>query len=123
MLLLNSLRYRLTVSFALPENGFRISASVLPPSNSDLILSLSEDTPPDVPFALTSSFFEDSVKKVQWKAFVRKKKIKMDNVELSDIVHVIKDFLMPPLTALQQDNTFNMTWKPFGPWQLSAGGA
>lgn len=47
----------------------------------------------------------------------------MDNLELSDIVHVIKDFLLPPLTALQQDKTFNMTWKPFGPWQLSRGGA
>jgi hypothetical protein len=75
--------------------------------------------PVDIPFAFTGSFSEDSVKKVQWKAFVRKKKIKMDNVDLFDIVHGIKDFLMPPLTALQQKKAFDMTWKPFGPWQMS----
>ena len=54
---------------------------------------------------------------------MRKKKIKMDNLELSDIVHVIKDFLMPPLTALQQKKAFKMTWKPFGPWQMPGGAA
>ncbi|NIM12132.1 MAG: nucleotidyl transferase AbiEii/AbiGii toxin family protein [Candidatus Aminicenantes bacterium] len=96
---------------------FDFSGSILCDSIHSTFKRRSINIPTDIPFALTDSFFEDSVKKIQWKAFVRKKKINMDNVELSDIVSAIKEFLMPPLTALQQGRAFNMTWKPFGPWQ------
>ncbi len=75
--------------------------------------------PVDIPIALTDSFFKDSVKKAQWTAFVGKKKIKVGEVDLTDIASTIKDFLMPPLSALQQEKAFDMTWKPCGPWQKS----
>ena len=74
--------------------------------------------PIDIPFVLTDSFFEDSEKKVKWKAFMRKKKIQINNVEFSDIGSAMKEFLKPPLTAFQQRRIFNMIWKSSGPWQL-----
>jgi predicted nucleotidyltransferase component of viral defense system len=96
---------------------FDFSGSVLYNSIHSTFKRRSINIPADIPFALTDSFGNDSVKKVQWKAFVRKKKIKPDNVEFSDIIGAIRKFLLPPFTALQQRRSFNMTWKPFGPWQ------
>jgi hypothetical protein len=75
--------------------------------------------PVDIPIALTDSFFKDSVKKAQWKAFVKKKKIKEGDVDFTDIANTLKAFLIPPLSALQQEKTFDMTWNPYGPWQKS----
>jgi hypothetical protein len=98
---------------------FDFSGSVLYNSIHSTFKRRGINIPADIPFALTDSFGNDSVKKVQWKAFVRKKKIKTDNEEFSDIIGAIREFLLPPLTALQQRRSFNMTWKPFGPWQRS----
>lgn len=98
---------------------FDFSGSILCNSIHSTFKRRGINIPSDIPFALTDSFGKDNVKKVQWKAFLRKKKIKTADVEFLDMVGEIREFLMPPLTALQQKMNFNMTWKPFGPWQMS----
>ena len=98
---------------------FSFAGSILCDSIQSTFKRRGINIPIDIPFALTDSFFKDSIKKTQWKAFARKKRIKEGDVDLTDTANTIKEFLLPPLCALQQEKAFNMTWKPFGPWQKS----
>jgi hypothetical protein len=96
---------------------FNFSGSILCNSIYSTFKKRGIRIPVDIPLALTDSFFKDRVKKVQWKSFVRKKKIIIESVELSDIGNVIRKFLLPPLISLQQKKVFDMIWKPLSCWQ------
>ncbi len=67
------------------SRNFNFSGSILCNSIHSTFKSRGINIPTDIPFALTDSFFEDSVKRRQWEAFVRKKKIQMGNMEFPDI--------------------------------------
>ena len=73
--------------------------------------------PSKTPTALTSEFSEDSDKQKEWKGFLKKWKPTENTKTLSEIVNVLKDFLMPPTLAIAQGETFDKVWLPRGLWQ------
>ncbi|HEY9826661.1 MAG TPA: nucleotidyl transferase AbiEii/AbiGii toxin family protein [Stenomitos sp.] len=76
--------------------------------------------PADPPLALTGEFSEDAAKQAQWKAFIRKGKLKTSEETLSEIIAVLQGFLMPPTLAAAQGNKFESIWPPSGPWQTDS---
>jgi hypothetical protein len=73
--------------------------------------------PTEAPLALTKAFASDVMKQTQWKAFLRKNALSMDNVTLPDIIAALHDFLMPPTLAHLQGSTFAAKWPAGGSWQ------
>ncbi len=73
--------------------------------------------PVDPPLALTAEFSEDAAKQAQWKAFIRKGKLKTSEETLGDIIAILQDFLMPPTQAANQGKALELIWPPSGPWQ------
>ncbi|UCH97542.1 MAG: nucleotidyl transferase AbiEii/AbiGii toxin family protein [Candidatus Aminicenantes bacterium] len=73
--------------------------------------------PPKVPLALTDFFSEDRVKKIQWNAFIRKSRFDMEEENLTIIIRVLRNFLMPPVSALVNKMDFKQFWPPGGPWK------
>jgi predicted nucleotidyltransferase component of viral defense system len=73
--------------------------------------------PTELPLALTPEFSKDAAKQAQWKAFIRKGKLKTSGETLGQIIAVLQDFLMPPTQAAAQGQELELTWPPSGPWQ------
>ena len=73
--------------------------------------------PVEPPLALTSEFSEDAAKQAQWKAFIRKGKLKASEEMLSEIIAVLQDFLIPPTQAVAQGKKFELFWSPSERWQ------
>lgn len=69
-----------------------------------------------LPLALSDEFAEDSQKLVQWKAFLRKSGLRLDD-DLRIIINYLRDFLSLPLKAAARAEKFNKTWKKYGPWK------
>jgi len=65
--------------------------------------------------ALTSEFSEDRAKQAQWKAFLEQ--LLADGHTLTDVVALLRDFLMPPTVAVAAGKPFKMRWPAKGPWQ------
>ena len=74
------------------------------------------DLPEEVPFPLTDSFFEDRVKKTQWRAFIRKNSIENVPGDLRDVIIIIANFLSPILDAITKGLSFYGIWRAPGPW-------
>lgn len=73
--------------------------------------------PPEPPLALTSVFYEDPGKQVQWKAFLHRTRLKSGEATLADIVLTLRDFLLPPVIARAKGESFEKQWPPAGPWR------
>jgi predicted nucleotidyltransferase component of viral defense system len=73
--------------------------------------------PTESPLALTAEFSEDASKQAQWKAFIRKGKLKTSEETLGDIIAILQIFLMPPTQAIAQEKKFELIWSPSGLWQ------
>ena len=73
--------------------------------------------PIESPLALTAEFSEDASKQAQWKAFIRKGKLKTSEETLVDIIAILQNFLMPPTQAVAQGKKFELIWSPSGLWQ------
>jgi predicted nucleotidyltransferase component of viral defense system len=69
------------------------------------------------PLALTAEFSEDASKQAQWKAFIRKGKLKTSEETLGDIIAILQNFLMPPTQSAAQGKKFELIWSPSGLWQ------
>lgn len=73
--------------------------------------------PPDEPLALTDVFADDAVKQVQWKAFVRRSRLRPDDPGLPAVVEALRGFLLPPVRAAAAGTAFDAAWGPGGPWR------
>ena len=65
---------------------------------------------------LTNTLTEDSSKKSQWRAFIRKNRIDNAPEDLRDVIGVIANFLGPIVDAIVKGLSFNRTWRAPGPW-------
>ena len=72
--------------------------------------------PAETPFALTGEFATDNQKQQQWKAFLNRTNLQVEEY-LSGITEFIAGFVLPPLRALNQGMPFNETWPAGGTWQ------
>jgi len=66
--------------------------------------------------ALSDEFSGDSQKLVQWKAFLRKSDLQLDD-DFRIIINNLRGFLLPPLNAAAKKEKFNYSWKNGGPWK------
>lgn len=72
--------------------------------------------PTEVPPGLSSEFADAPMKQQQWQAFLRRGKLRAGELPLPETVMVLREFLLPPLKALQQGKLFPRRWKAGGPW-------
>jgi predicted nucleotidyltransferase component of viral defense system len=70
------------------------------------------------PLCMTAEFYDAPAKQIQWSAFFHKSALPSPGL-LSDIVTLLRTFLLPILTSLQDNQTFKQTWLAGGPWKLS----
>lgn len=73
--------------------------------------------PKVVPVALTERFSQDSAKQAQWKVFLRKGRLSTEIVSLDKVIAALREFIMPALTAAEEDTHFILKWPAGGPWQ------
>lgn len=64
--------------------------------------------PKGVPFGLTEAFATDPQKQVQWQGFLKKNRL--EALTLEQIVADLREFLMPPLSALASRQRFGGSW-------------
>jgi predicted nucleotidyltransferase component of viral defense system len=72
--------------------------------------------PTKTPVALTGEFAGEQVKQNQWRAFVRRGKLRAGDAPLEEIVSVLHGFLMPVVEALNAGSPFSRQWRAGGPW-------
>lgn len=73
--------------------------------------------PENEPLAFTQAFFLDEQKRIQWRAFVRKAKFDEPFEDLGTAIQEVCQFIMPPLSSLQNGTPFALTWFPEKGWQ------
>jgi len=73
--------------------------------------------PTEDPLALTEEFSDDPGKKTQWAAFLRRLGGEVGGTSLAEVTKTLKEFLMPPVSAATQVETFSKSWPPAGPWR------
>lgn len=72
---------------------------------------------PTMPLALTSGFSGDPLKQTQWKAFVRRSRLKLTTEGLEKVVAEITGFLEAPVNAASQGERLKAAWAKGGPWR------
>jgi len=70
--------------------------------------------PPEAPFGLSDDFARDVQKQVQWQAFLGKNKLQA--LSLEDVVAMLRDFLLPVISAAKSGNDYPKYWSAGGPW-------
>jgi hypothetical protein len=76
--------------------------------------------PETIPLGLTTRFSTDPSKQAQWQAFVRRGRLGTNDLTLDKVCGYLQTFLVPPVQAVAQADSFDCHWPPGGPWQLSA---
>lgn len=75
--------------------------------------------PREIPLAFTSAFYDNRTKQLQWRAFIRKGRFGIENLELQEVTSKLEEFLVPPTWALAERGSFHGRWLPGGPWQTN----
>ena len=69
-----------------------------------------------VPVALSSEFAADSGKQAQWRAFLRRSRLSPE-AELEDVVAGLREFLLPPTSAITAGEPFAIVWSSARGWR------
>lgn len=69
------------------------------------------------PAAFTEEFHSNADKQIQWKAFLRTSKLEDITLELSRVTNEIQTFLLPPMNAIVNNESFVKKWPSGGPWK------
>lgn len=72
--------------------------------------------PSDLPLALTQEFYKEAGKEVQWNAFLRKGRLKIQEKDFGKVASLLQEFLMPPTLALANSHRFDAKWPAGEPW-------
>ena len=72
--------------------------------------------PESVPTAFTPEFYDAQAKLNQWRAFLNKGLVTVEEVLLADVVNVLRDFLLPPTDALVSGRAFKLRWSRAESW-------
>lgn len=71
--------------------------------------------PSQTPSTLTSRFADDDAKINQWRAFLRKNRFD-EQVDLTEVVQSIAEFLMPVVNSLIENQNFSFQWTSDRKW-------
>lgn len=101
---------------------FWAMSRTLPFEGADLIAAIGASfagrrtqVPQAVPDGLTDDFAAG--REIMWQGFLRRVELRGAVPNLGEIIHEVRNFLLPPLEAVRDNRPFNMTWPPGGPWQ------
>lgn len=72
--------------------------------------------PDGVPTALTDEFAANRTKQTQWTAFLKRNALADAPPDLPGVVHDLREFLLEPLRAAADRQTFPKSWSGGGPW-------
>jgi hypothetical protein len=72
------------------------------------------------PSGLSSTFYSDKQKNLQWNAFLKKGMLFSTSPppSLEEVCNLLGTFLMPPTQTLENNQTFTGQWQPGGPWKI-----
>lgn len=73
--------------------------------------------PEQVPTGLSTVFYEDAQKNIQWNAFHRKNRIATTPPSLENVCRFLETFIVLPTQALVQNQKFKAKWEAGGPWR------
>jgi hypothetical protein len=74
---------------------------------------------PKPPLALTAVFYDDPAKQAMWRAFLNRNRLPDSERELSQVVQLLHDLLLPLAAAAQREQPFAAQWPPGGPWRTA----
>jgi predicted nucleotidyltransferase component of viral defense system len=76
------------------------------------------EIPSTTPLALTPEFYEDRTKQTQWGAFLKRSQLAAQSTTLDEVAAVLRDFLLPPASAIVEGKSFDARWTPNMGWQM-----
>lgn len=76
--------------------------------------------PKQTPSGLSSTFYDDKQKNLQWNAFLSKGILLTTSTppSIEEVCHQLETFLMQPTQALEDNQAFTRQWPPGGPWKI-----
>lgn len=75
------------------------------------------EVPSTAPLALTPEFYGDRTKQSQWGAFLKRSQLDAQSTTLDEVAAALRDFLMPPASAVVEGKPFDARWTPITGWQ------
>jgi len=72
---------------------------------------------PSQPSVFKKSFSEDKTRETQWRAFLKKSVLASNPYSFYEVMTEIKSFLVPVLSAIVAQKSFQKKWKAPGPWK------
>lgn len=78
------------------------------------------EIPSTVPLALAPEFYKDRTKQSQWDAFLKRSQLTAQSTTLDDVAAVLRDFLLPPASAVVEGKPFDAGWRPATGWQMTS---
>ena len=69
------------------------------------------------PIGLTTAFYADPARAVQWRAFVRRSRFTEEPGDLEKLVAEVRRFAFPLLDAAASEEPFKARWQAGGPWR------
>jgi predicted nucleotidyltransferase component of viral defense system len=76
------------------------------------------ELPSTAPMALTPEFYGDRTKQSQWEAFLKRSQLAAQSTTLDEVAAVLRDFLLPPASAVVEGESFESRWTPTTGWQM-----
>jgi hypothetical protein len=72
---------------------------------------------PIAPQVFDPSFLQDADKQIQWRAFIKKAKLKDTAEAFEEVIAMIRVFLEPVINSISDRQKFIRTWSSPGPWR------
>jgi len=99
------------------SRNFTIEADVLREAIKQTFSKRRTELPQSEPVAFSEDFFSNESKQNQWKGFIRKQR-RLDSVpNLSEIIDVLRTFLLPIVFEIDTDILTVKTWSPEHGWK------
>lgn len=96
---------------------FNFDGLTLPKAIQNTFVRRQTPLPTQTPTGLSSTFYRDKQKNLQWNAFLQKGRLLSTSPSLEEVCCLLEIFLMPATQALKNNQPFTGRWQPGGPWE------
>jgi predicted nucleotidyltransferase component of viral defense system len=98
---------------------FPFDAALLAKAIDATLKRRGRELPSQLPSGLQDEFAANPTKQTQWKAFLRRTIPNQVDLELSEIVPAIREFLAPVLESIVRGKTLRLHWTPGSGWSAN----
>ena len=95
---------------------FDFDGTILQESMTSTFIRRGTRLPEGFPLVFADEFSNDTQKKLQWQAFIRKSRPENAPENFSEVMGIVSQFVLPLYQAIQEDKRFRMKWTNGGPW-------